>query len=329
MTWVVILPISAALAAVAAFGILRPYRRGRAIALERLTDPLEDERTTLLRTLRDLDDDRASGVLSARDHAALRAETEVRAVAVLRALEARDGDGESAPRIREVRSTTISSPAVPPEANGSGAADGPDGSGSVSSPARGRSRGSIAALSLGAILTIAIVPLLIGAISQRGAGGSLSGDTGIAGSAAPGSTSAADPGLAAFERRVRQAPRSVSARLDLAERYVRDRRSGLAAVQFSEALRLDPTNVEAHTGLAAILFDVGRFDDALFLVNDALATSPRDPEALYRKGVILMRGLDRPQEAAQAFRAYLAAAPFGAHRDEVRALLAGLPPSPP
>jgi Flp pilus assembly protein TadD len=120
----------------------------------------------------------------------------------------------------------------------------------------------------------------------------------------------------------------VPARLDLAERYVRDGKTGLAAVQFSEALRLDPKNVEAHTGLAAILFDAGRFDDALFLVNDALATSPRDPEALYRKGIILLKGLQRPQEAARAFAAYLAAAPFGAHRDEVRSLLAGLP-SPP
>jgi cytochrome c-type biogenesis protein CcmH/NrfG len=186
----------------------------------------------------------------------------------------------------------------------------------------------VAALVVGAALAIALVPLLVGAITKRTAGGSLSGDTGITGSPRPAATSIADPGLAVLERRVRLDPRNVTARVDLADRYVRDRMTGLAAVQFSEALRLDPKNVEAHTGLAAILFDVGRFDDALFLVDDALAVAPHDPEALYRKGMILLKGLRRPQEAQRAFQAYLAAAPYGSHRDEVRTLLAALP-SPP
>ena len=188
MTWLVLL-ISALLAAVAAFGVLRPYRRGRAVALERLTDPLADERTTLLRTLRDLDDERAAGVLSPRDHAALRSETEVRAVAVLRALEARDGDGEVAQGMRELRSPTVRSPAPAAEAaidaNGSGIAR--------PAPAHRANRGSLAALVVGVLLAIAVVPLLIGAITKRGAGGSISGDTGIAGSARPGSTGTGRP----------------------------------------------------------------------------------------------------------------------------------------
>jgi len=44
---------------------------------------------------------------------------------------------------------------------------------------------------------------------------------------------------------------------------------------------------------------------------------PTYPEALYDEGIILLRGLNRPQDAAAAFHSYLAAAPFGAHRDEV------------
>jgi hypothetical protein len=42
---------------------------------------------------------------------------------------------------------------------------------------------------------------------------------------------------------------------------------------------------------------------------------------LYFKGVILLRGLHRPSEAAGALRGYLEAAPFGSHRDQARDLL--------
>jgi Tetratricopeptide repeat len=317
MTWLELLA-SVALAAVAAFGILRPYRDGGAPALQRLSDPLDDERAALLGALHELDDERDSGALSAHDHAALRAATEVRAVAVLRALEARDRSGELAAGVRELR----------PRGGGIEPEPGPD-AGPGPQPRPRPRRGPIAALVVGGLLALGIVPLLIGAVSNRDVSGALSGDTGIGGSPATSASPAAvDAALPAFERRVRRSPRDVAARLDLADRYVRDGKTGLAAVQFSEVLRMDPRNVEAHTGLAAILFADGRSDDALFLVDDALAVSPTDPEALYQKGIILLKGKRLPQEAAVAFRAYLAAAPFGAHRDEVNALLAGMS-SPP
>jgi hypothetical protein len=50
---------------------------------------LEDERTFLLRSIEDLDEERAAGDLSDEDHAALRDRYTVRAAEVLRALEAR------------------------------------------------------------------------------------------------------------------------------------------------------------------------------------------------------------------------------------------------
>ena len=52
----VLLLASAAMAAVAAAGILHPFgRRGRGAAIEPLADPLEDERDLLLMTLRELE----------------------------------------------------------------------------------------------------------------------------------------------------------------------------------------------------------------------------------------------------------------------------------
>ena len=62
MTWIVFLA-SATLACVAAAGVLRPFSRSRSVMLEALTDPLEDERSSLFRTLKDLDEERATGQL--------------------------------------------------------------------------------------------------------------------------------------------------------------------------------------------------------------------------------------------------------------------------
>jgi cytochrome c-type biogenesis protein CcmH len=70
VTWVVLVA-SAAVAAVAVLGVMWPYQRTRRIALERLADPLEDERGALLRTLRDLDDEHQEGALGDEDYRAL------------------------------------------------------------------------------------------------------------------------------------------------------------------------------------------------------------------------------------------------------------------
>src|SRR5207244_10076060 len=97
----------------AAAGVLRPFGRARDESLERLADPLEDERLSLLRGLRDLDDEHTEGSLTDQDYRALRSETEERAVAVLRALEARDGAGELAAGLKEFRSPPGAGPPSP------------------------------------------------------------------------------------------------------------------------------------------------------------------------------------------------------------------------
>ena len=119
MTWVVLLA-AALLAGVAAAGVLRPFGRGRALTLERLADPLDDERASLLGALRELEEERATGGLEEATYRALRLETEARAVAVLRALDARDGAGRVASELRALR-------AEPPAATMAPGADGTSG----------------------------------------------------------------------------------------------------------------------------------------------------------------------------------------------------------
>src|SRR5207247_1301013 len=176
VTTAVIVLAAVAIAAVAVAGVVRPLGRRSAQGLDP-ADPLEDERSGLVQALRDLDREHASGLLPQDDYRALRAETEARAVAVLRALEARDGQGELAAGIRELR------PSSP-------------------TPASGGKRRAILG-GLGAAVLVALIVLLAsGAVRSRSADQSITG-------AQPG-----DP-IAFFQDRVRQHPGDVAARLDL------------------------------------------------------------------------------------------------------------------
>ena len=296
MTTAFVVVASAALVAVAAWGMLRPFGRHRVANLERLADPLEDERRSLLRALEELEEERASGALAPEDYGVLRAETETRAVAVLRALEETRGAGTLAGGLREIRSVS-----------GNG---GPGRNGSNPSNA---TRGRVLAAALIAVaVAVATIPLLAAALRDRREGEPITG-------AALGAQS--ESSLSFFERRVAEHPRDVAARLDLAQRYLESGDVRAAVDQYREVLGLDSANPEAHARLGLILLQAGRPDDALREVDLALAVAPEYSEAHYFRGLILLKGLDRPEAAAGAFRAYLEAAPFGGRRAEVSELL--------
>ena len=289
------------LTAIAAVAVLWPYQRGSAAALQRLADPLEDERRRALRRLRDLDEDRAAGKLDETGYRTARAEAEADAVVVLRALEAREGTGELVAGLREVRR--------PAPAGVSGSPGG-------QRPGRRWPRRAGAALA-GAAVVGAVAALLTGAVGDRG-----SGQT-IAGQAAPGAAPPA-PGaapLASLERRAREHPGDVPAHLALAEGYLDAERLREATLEYLSVLRLQPGNVEAKTRLGLLLFRAGLPEPGLRSVEQALATDPRYPEALYARGIILFMGMRQPKAAVPSLRAYLQVAPFGAHRELVEQLL--------
>jgi cytochrome c-type biogenesis protein CcmH/NrfG len=285
------------LTAIAAVAVLWPYQRGSAAGLQRLADPLEDERRRALGHLRDLDEDRAAGKLDEAGYRAARAGAEAGAVAVLRALEAREGTGELAAGMREVRRPARPGPGSRPH--------GPV-------PGRRWPRRSLAALTAVAVV-VGAAALLQGAVGNRGAAQATGGEA-TGGQAAQGT-------LEALERQVRERPGDVAAHLTLAEGYLDAGRVREATLEYLAALKLDPGNVEAKTRLGLLLFRSGLPEPGLRSVEQALATDPRYPEALYAKGLILFMGLRQPKAAVPSLRAYLEAAPFGAHRDLVEQLL--------
>jgi cytochrome c-type biogenesis protein CcmI len=293
--------VAVGLTAIAAVAVLWPYHRGSAAALQRLADPLEDERRRALRHLRDLDEDRGAGKLDEAGYRDARAEAEARAVAVLRALEAREGTGELAGSLREVRRPAPS-----------GATRRPGGR----LPGRRWPRRAVAALV--GVVVVGAAALLGGAVDDRGTGQLITGQA-ATDDTAPGSPGAAS--LEGLERRVREHPGDVGAHLTLAERYLDAGRLKEATVAYLGALKLDPSNVEANTQLGLLLFRSGLPEPGLRSVEQALAADPRHPEALYAKGLILFMGLRQPKAAVPSLRNYLQVAPFGEHRDLAEQLL--------
>jgi cytochrome c-type biogenesis protein CcmI len=294
--------VAVGLTAIAAVAVLWPYHRGSATALQRLADPLEDERRRALRHLRDLDEDRGTGKLDEAGYRDARAEAEARAVAVLRALEAREGTGELAGSLREVRRPAPS-----------GATRRPGGR----LPGRRWPRRAVAAL-VGVVVAAGAAALLDGAVGDRGTGQMITGQA-ATGDAALGSPGAGP--LEDLERRVREHPDDVAAHLTLAERYLDAGRLKEATLEYLGALKLDPSNVEANTQFGLLLFRSGLPEPGLRSVEQALAADPRYPEALYAKGLILFMGLRQPKAAVPSLRTYLQVAPFGDHRDLAEQLL--------
>jgi tetratricopeptide (TPR) repeat protein len=88
------------------------------------------------------------------------------------------------------------------------------------------------------------------------------------------------------------------------------------------ALELDPDDAEALAHVGIILYQNGRPEAALRSVDRALSTDPRYPEGLFIRGVILLRGLDRPEDAISVFETYLDSAPFGVERQTAKDLIA-------
>jgi cytochrome c-type biogenesis protein CcmH/NrfG len=289
------------LTAVAAVAVLWPYQWGSAAALQRLADPLEDQRRRALRHLRDLDEDWGAGKLDEAGYRDARAEAETRAVAVLRALEAREGTGELSRGLREVRRPAPS-----------GATRRPGGR----LPGRRWPRRAVAAL-VGVVVVAGAAALLDGAVGDRGTGQLATGQA--ATGDAPGSPGT--PSLEGLERRVREHPGDVAAHLTLAERYLDAGRLKEATLEYLGALKLDPSNLEANTQFGLLLFRSGLPEPGLRSVEQALAADPRYPEALYAKGLILFMGLRQPKAAVPSLRTYLQVAPFGEHRDLAEQLL--------
>jgi tetratricopeptide (TPR) repeat protein len=171
-------------------------------------------------------------------------------------------------------------------------------------PRRRLGMGVAAAAVIAALLLGVVTPALLRSLKQRPAAGASTVDS-----------------LTFFQQRVRDHPGDLAARLDLASRYLNLGRLTDAYQQYVAALDIDHHSTDALSHLGILLHLEGKPKAGLDAENQALALDPADAEALFFKGVILLKGLDRPGQAAAALQAYLDAAPFGPEVPEARQLL--------
>jgi cytochrome c-type biogenesis protein CcmH/NrfG len=117
-----------------------------------------------------------------------------------------------------------------------------------------------------------------------------------AGDRAPGETVTGtvpqtDP-LAALQARASANPGDVPTQLALADGYVKAGRPQDAIPRYQAVLTKDPNNVAALDGLALILVASGSNDGAIVAADRVLAQRPKDPDALFVKGLALYRKQD-------------------------------------
>lgn len=267
-----------------------PFRGHRRLALEPLAAPEEDRSLVALRGLRDLERDHARGALEDADYEALRPRAEEEAVRALR--EQTTHQQATAPPARQRRRPTVARSRPRPRTHRQ----------------RHLVAGAAAAVALAAL---ALAGLTSGAVGTRPEGGFATG----------GAPVIRDTETARLESASNAAPNDVEAHLQLAQRYLQLNRTADATRQYLAVLKLDPQNAEASTRMALLIYEGGDSQTALATVDRVLVVHPTHPEALFLKGVILLKALDRPADAVPPLEAYLAVDPNGGYATDAQELL--------
>ena len=273
-------------------------RRDRTYAPDQLdglavAQELRAEKDILLRAIKDLEFDLASGKLSNEDYSAMRSKYEGRAMAVLQELDAQEATIQKRPRT--TTPPTHSTPAP------------------VEAAHHLWSRPVFAVSVIG--LLIAIMGgggFLLGRVTQGGSG------DGVAREATPEAPADGAQMLTALEARLAQNPRDLEALVGLGRLYLQTGQMPKAIEFYKRALEVDSNNVSALSGMAMIMAQAGHSDQALTLFDRALAINPQVPMALLFKGRILYEDKKDYAGAITSWEQFLRVMPQGGPADVVR-----------
>ncbi|HUR22853.1 MAG TPA: tetratricopeptide repeat protein [Acidimicrobiales bacterium] len=252
---------------------------------------LQDQRDFLLRSIEDLEAERAAGDLAEADYEALRSSYTARAASVLRAIDDAGTANHSASPTATARAGAMrpAAPAGATDPAGETDPTGPAGVPVVAGP-RSRTRRPSARpfLTLAAVLALAG---LAGALMARSAGERLPGE------AASGSLTAT----------------GASSDLQRARALIGEGRTLEAIKTFDKVLKEDPRQPEALAYRGWLLRLAGRaggdrdlVDSGLSFIERAVAADPGYPDAHFFRGIILYQDRGDAAGAVTEFRAFLA-----------------------
>ena len=134
-----------------------------------------------------------------------------------------------------------------------------------------------------------------------------------------GTIASGGPSLADLERRARADPADIPNQLALADAYLEagDLRSAVASYQ--TVLARDANNVSALNGLAIVLFRSGEANGATTALDKVLSLRPKDPDALFLKGLIQYQTQDY-KGAVATWKTFLDVGEFDPRAPMVRPL---------
>lgn len=246
-----------------------------------MTEANQEERDFLLRSLDDLEAERAAGNMDDETYQRLHDDYTARAAITVRAMhdgKDRTGDGTEAP------------------------------------PQSRRHR----VLVIGGLIVFAVIAATTMAFAL---GARLPGDT-ITGNSQSRSQITAKERERALEAAANTNPDDAGARLALARFRLGQRDLAGALQDFQVAATLAPTDAEPFAYSGWIIRLQGYPDQALSLLDKAVAVDPSYPDGHFFRGFVLLRDEKDPKAAIPEFQQYLVAAPDSPLADQVRDLLA-------
>jgi cytochrome c-type biogenesis protein CcmH/NrfG len=166
-------------------------------------------------------------------------------------------------------------------------------------------------LAIAALLT-GLVAVLVAVYLPQEAGDRAPGEP-VTGSVPNG------PSTADLERQANAAPGDIPAQLAVADAYLSDGRLNDAAARYQTVLSKDANNVAALNGLAIVLFRSGETKGAQVALDRVIALRPKDPDALFLKGLIQYQGQDF-KGAAASWGVFLDVGQFDPRAQMVRPL---------
>jgi cytochrome c-type biogenesis protein CcmH/NrfG len=116
-------------------------------------------------------------------------------------------------------------------------------------------------------------------------------------------------------------PKNIQANTQLGNLLFDAGRYSEAVGPYQQAFALDSGNVNLSTDLGTALWYSGKPDEAIAQLNKSLAINPTHPQTLFNLGIVKRDGKQDAAGAAQAWEKLLAANPSYVDRDKVQQLL--------
>lgn len=139
----------------------------------------------------------------------------------------------------------------------------------------------------------------------------------------------------AYKVRVDKDPNDVEALEAMGNANISLQRFDHATVWYERALKVDPNRHATRTNLALALRFLGKSDEAIAELKRVLAKDPKNADAVYNLGVILLEDKKDEQGAVARWEALIKAHPDDPRTPQLRQVVetikhpASSPPSPP